>query len=253
MKNIFALLFLFPVAAMAQGDSVLSGVYKWKEPAPDHRKISSAILIEGKVHDFEWLQLTANRVPASNKKTEWSVPSNEEQLVIIKSGNIQVELRDSSFSLSPNSVAILMPGEKFSWTTREPCTFYLMKYRSKSPVDTERFKKEGGSFVVLWENLPFIPNSNGGGRRDFFNRSTAMQKRIEMHVTTLKEGIKSHEPHTHRAEELVLMIEGNTEMQIGDQFYKGQTGDVFYLGSNVSHAIRNEGTKPCMYFAFQIE
>jgi len=80
-----------------------------------------------------------------------------------------------------------------------------------------------------------------------------MQKYFEIHVTTLKEGLRSHDPHTHRAEEIVLMIEGDTEMQIGEKFYKGKTGDFFYLGSNVLHAIRNEGTKSCMYFAIQFE
>jgi (S)-ureidoglycine aminohydrolase len=93
----------------------------------------------------------------------------------------------------------------------------------------------------------------GGGRRDYFERPTAMQKRFEMHVTTLKEGIRSHDPHTHRAEEIVLMIEGDTEMQAGEKNFKGKTGDFFYLGSHVIHAIRNEGTQPCMYFAFQFE
>ena len=87
----------------------------------------------------------------------------------------------------------------------------------------------------------------------FFEQGTAMSKRFEMHVTTLKEGIRSHDPHTHRAEEIVLMIEGNTEMQIGQTFVKGTNGDLYYLGSNVLHAIRNIDTKPCMYFAFQFE
>ncbi len=253
MKNIFALLFLVPVAALSQADSVLSGVYKWKEPATDQKKISSTVLIEGKVHDFEWLQLTANKISKANKKTEWLVPANEEQLVIIKSGKLQVQLGDSSFTLSPNSVAVLMPGEKVTWSTKEPCTFYLMKYRGKSTVDGDRIIKTGGSFVKVWESIPYKPNSNGGGRRDYYDRSTTMQRKFEMHVTTLKEGIKSHEPHTHHAEELVLMVEGNTEMQIGDQFYKGRSGDIYYLGTKVLHAIRNEGTKPCKYFAFQIE
>jgi (S)-ureidoglycine aminohydrolase len=80
-----------------------------------------------------------------------------------------------------------------------------------------------------------------------------MMKRLEIHVTTLNAGLKSHEPHTHRAEEIVLMIEGNTEMQIGESFCKGKEGSIFFLGSNISHAIRNEGTKPCTYFAIQFE
>ena len=52
---------------------------------------------------------------------------------------------------------------------------------------------------------------------------------------------------------MVIMIEGQTEMQIGQSFYKGKTGDIYFLKTNVLHAIRNEGAKPCMYFAIQFE
>ena len=254
MKTFLAILFFMPFAAIAQGDSVLSGVYKWSEPTSlKKNKIASTVLLEGKVHDFEWMQLSANTIASATKKIKQTVSSNEEHIVIIKSGTLNIQLGDSTFALNPKSVAVLMPGEKFSISTNQSCSFYTMKYRSKAPMDIARGKNSGGSFVKLWDSIPFISNSNGGGRRDYFNHSTAMQKRFEMHVTTLKEGVRSHDPHTHRAEEIVLMIEGNTEMQIREKFYKGKTGDFFYLGSNVLHAIKNVGTKPCMYFAFQFE
>jgi (S)-ureidoglycine aminohydrolase len=69
----------------------------------------------------------------------------------------------------------------------------------------------------------------------------------------LKEGLKSHDPHTHRAEEIVLVIDGQTEMELGSKLYKGTVGDIYYLGSNISHAIRNDGKGLCSYFAFQFE
>lgn len=65
--------------------------------------------------------------------------------------------------------------------------------------------------------------------------------------------IKSHEPHTHQPAEIVIMMEGTTEMEIGDGIYPGQVGDIYFLGSNIPHAIRNTGSKPCMYLAFQWE
>ena len=74
-----------------------------------------------------------------------------------------------------------------------------------------------------------------------------------MHVTTLKEGLKSHEPHTHRAEEIVWILEGETEMQLGNEVVKTAVDGFYYLGSNVPHAIKNIGTKPATYFAFQFE
>ena len=254
MKKLLAIVFFAPLCALVQQDSVLSGVYNWKEPdAITGNKISSTVLLEGKTHDFKWMQLTANSLNPSSVRIKQMVPKNQEQLIIVKTGTLQIGLGDSSFALNAGSVAVLLPGEKILLNSSQPCSFYVMKYQSKAPKDTERGKKNGGSFIKFWEAIPFKPNNNGGGRRDFFEQPTTMQNRFEMHATTLKEGMRSHAPHTHSAEEIILMIEGDTEMQIGEKFVKGKTGDFFYLGSNVLHGIKNIGTKPCMYFAIQFE
>jgi len=252
-KTLFLFCFLLPVFVFAQKDSVLSGPYKWKEPVVKKNVISSAVLLEGKVYDFEWMQMTANSLNPSPKRIEETVPKNQEQLIIVKTGTLQVGFGDSTFALNAGSVAVLMPGEKVLLNSTQPTTFYRMKYRSKAPMDLERGKMNGGSFVKLWDAIPYVTNTIGGGRRDFFNKATSMQKRFEMHVTTLKGGIKSHEPHTHRAEEIVLILDGETEMQLGDGVVKTGVGGFYYLGSNVPHAIKNIGTKPSTYFAFQVE
>jgi (S)-ureidoglycine aminohydrolase len=205
------------------------------------------------VHDFEWMQVTANNLDPSSLGIKQMVPDNEEHLLIIKSGTLLLKLADSSYMLTPGSVAVLMPGERFLIKSTKPCSYYRFKYRSKAPMDFQRGIKNGGSFVKIWEAIPFVTNNIGGGRRDFFNKPTAMQRRFEMHVTTLKEGIKSHEPHIHRAEEIVLIIDGETEMQLGDKIVSTGIGGFYYLGSNVSHAIKNIGTKSSIYFAFQFE
>ncbi len=245
------LLLLLPVTILAQQDSVLSGAYKWKTAKPIIDKISSSILLEGTVHDFKWMQITSN-VIKSAKKFKQHVAASYEQLIIVKSGSLKISFNGSSYNLTANSVVILLPGQKYSIkkTGKGAVEFFAMKYTSKKPADKQR---GGNSFVKIWEDIPFKPNNNGGGRRDFFEQPKPMQKRFEMHVTTLKEGLKSHEPHTHRAEEIVWMLEGDTEMQLGNGIVKTEVGGFYYLGSNVSHAIKNIGTKPAIYFAFQFE
>ena len=253
MKTMLAILFLIPLTALAQKDSVLSSPYNWQQPALQKDKISSVVLLEGKVHDFEWMQLTANSLNPSPERMQLRIPKSQEQLIIIKTGILQIGLGDSTFALNAGSVAVLMSGEKILLNSTQPCSFYIMKYRSKTPKDLERGKKNGGSFVKFWDGIPFKPNTKGGGRRDFFERSTTMQKRFEMHLSTLKEGMRSHDPHQHRAEEIILVIDGDTEMQIGEKFYTVNTGGFYYLGSNVLHAIKTTGTKPSTYFAIQFE
>ena len=68
-----------------------------------------------------------------------------------------------------------------------------------------------------------------------------MLEYYDIHVTNLNAGIKSHEPHTHHATEIVLIIKGNTQMEIGDNIYKGKAGDIYFLASEIPHAIENIG------------
>ncbi len=40
-------------------------------------------------------------------------------------------------------------------------------------------------------------------------------------------------------------------MLIGDKMYTANTGELYFLGSNILHGIKNTGTKPATYFAYQ--
>ena len=248
MNRLLFLLLILPAISNAQLDSVASRSYQWKNPNPVN------ILFEGSTYDFEWMQMSAERFTVGKKTLMGKVANNEEQLLIVKSGLLVIRFHDSSYYLGKGSIALLLPDEKYELENRggEVAHYYLMKYRSKQPSDPERGKKAGGSFVKEWDKIKFNPHDRGGVR-NYFNRATAMSKRFEMHVTTLNAGLKSHDPHTHRAAEIILMIEGNTEFQIGQNFFTAKGGDLYFVESNLLHGIRNIGTKPCMYFAFQFE
>jgi (S)-ureidoglycine aminohydrolase len=236
-------------------DPILSGVYEWSEPASRiDKNLRSSVLFEGSTEHMEWLQMNAEEIRPSTKKIKITAPENEEYLYIIKKGPLNVSMNDSSASLVAGSMILLQPGKNLfiQTSSKNPCEYYLMKYRSRGPLDKERFEKTGGSFMKDWSRIEFKPHDKGGVR-NYFETATVMCKRLEMHVTTLNGGLKSHEPHRHSAEEIILMINGKTEMQIGENFFKGKDGSVFFVNSNVLHGIRNEGTIPCMYFAFQFE
>jgi (S)-ureidoglycine aminohydrolase len=249
----FLIVLLVPEYGFGQLPVIDSKKYSWIAPSVQSQKdLTSAILFEGSAHDMEFLQMSANTIRPSKNKTVMLVPENEEHLLVVKNGKLNIAIRDSAWSVAGGSIGLMMPGEKYSIRSddKEACTFYLMKYRSKSGVDLTRSKSR--SFVKDWNKIAFKPH-NRGGIRNFFEIPTPMSERFEMHVTTLNEGLKSHEPHTHEAEEIVLIIDNKTEMQIGDKFFKGGPGDIYYLGSNVPHAIRNDGKGTCTYFAFQFE
>lgn len=52
-------------------------------------------------------------------------------------------------------------------------------------------------------------------------------------------------------EEIILMIKGTTEEQIGENRYKMSTGDLVFIDSTVLHGIRNLDDESCIYFAIQ--
>ena len=255
MRKVFLhLLLLLPLFSSAQ-NTIESKMYSWKKPATKVQdNLYTTSLFEGVAHDMEYMQMSANAITPAKKKTTLQVPANEEHLLLIKGGTLTLAIKDSTWTIGGGSIALLLPGEKYSVqnASKDSCTYFVLKYRSKLPMDVTRGTKEGGSFVRDWKKITYKPHDKGGTRK-YFERPTPMCKRLEMHVTTLNEGIRSHDPHTHRAEEIVLVIDNKTEMQIGDKFYKGGPGDMYFLGSNISHAIRNDGKGTCTYFAFQFE
>jgi len=114
----------------------------------------------------------------------------------------------------------------------------------------ERGAVAGGTLLLNKDSLKFKPSARGGGIA-FFDRSTAMCERFEMHITRLDHKGESHAPHHHAETEIMLMISGETEMTIDGQEYKGSAGDLYFVGSELMHGIRNATDSPCTYFAFK--
>lgn len=177
-----------------------------------------------------------------------------EEFLFVKEGKLKVTLNNESKIVGPGSVVLILPGDEFDLEngSDKPATYFVVKYKSKAPIDIAKGKAAGGSMILDWDAIEFQAHDRGGQRK-FFDRKSAMSDRIEMHATTLNPAIKSHEPHTHAPAEIVIMMAGTTEMEIGNGIYPGVAGDVYFLGSNIPHAIRNTGTEPCMYLAFQWE
>jgi (S)-ureidoglycine aminohydrolase len=248
----FVIALLCSFSSLAQNDTVVSRVYQWqnlkaeKKESFETRRIANGAGAVLAYMDWSMITVDPGKSPHALHKHD------EEELLIIINGELKVTIKDSSKVLGPGSVALFIPGDEhmFLNTGTTKTSFYVLKYKSKAAVDIERAKKAGGSFVVDWNSIEFKPHGRGG-IRNFFERPTAMLERFEMHVTTLNEGIKSHDPHTHSAEEIVLLVNGNTEMQIAQSHQKANAGDLIYLSSNILHAIENIGKEPSTYFAFQ--
>jgi (S)-ureidoglycine aminohydrolase len=172
-----------------------------------------------------------------------------EELIIIHDGTLTVVIENQTKEVGPGGVLLILKGDEQQMNnlSKENVSYFVLVYTSKqlTPV-----KDRGVSQIVNWNDVNFKPHDKGG-RRNILDRPTSMFKRLEMHVTTLNEGLKSHDPHKHVPEEIILMVDGKAKMQIGDNFYEGYKGDLFFLPSNQSHNLTNIGTGSATYFAFQ--
>jgi (S)-ureidoglycine aminohydrolase len=117
-------------------------------------------------------------------------------------------------------------------------------------MDPARGREAGGSLMVDWEEVEWQPGEKGG-RRQIFDRATAVFERFEMHATTLNEGLTSHDPHQHRAEEFILVLQSDVEEFIDPNRYPASVGDLLYRASQSLHTITSTGTGSSEYLAFQ--
>src|SRR5204863_77619 len=83
--------------------------------------------------------------------------------------------------MGAGSVAFAMPRIVHGVTNagNTKATYYLLKYKGKLPMDIERAKRAGGSFMLDWNDLA-TTNTGKGYRRDFFNRPTSQLGQFEI-------------------------------------------------------------------------
>jgi (S)-ureidoglycine aminohydrolase len=240
-------------ALMAQADTLTAHVYAWDNLKPE--KDSGSLrrqLLDGHTPDLAGLEIHASTLSPGKAPHPPHTHADMEELIIVKEGEIRVTVKNVTKVLGPGSIGYAIPGDEHGVvnTGPGPATYYILKFKSSTPVDPARGLHAGGSFLVDWNGLIAKKNAKGE-RRDVFDTPTTLFSRIDMHVTTLNPGEVSHAPHVHRQEEIILLRKGDVQMQIGDQFYKASAGDLIFLSSGVLHALRNTGSGPCEYYALQ--
>jgi (S)-ureidoglycine aminohydrolase len=223
-----------------------------KKTASD--KISSEKqLFNGSSAVLGWQRFALSTLVAkADIKKKYTPGMQKERFLIVKKGPLTFSMNGQSKTMDRGSVVLVLPGDELTILNAgtETAEYYEMEYDSRQPTDMDRAKAAGPSFMMDWKDMVFKPHDKGGVRQ-LFDRKTAMFNRFDIHVTQLNEGNKSHDPHQHKNEEIILMLEGNAEMQIGTDHQKANPGDVVFLTSNVLHNLSNIGKGACLYFAIQ--
>jgi quercetin dioxygenase-like cupin family protein len=102
------------------------------------------------------------------------------------------------------------------------------------------------STVFDWNAMKAEPTEAGEVRR-VFRTPTATLDELECHITTLKAGAKSHPPHVHPNEEVLIVREGNVEVFYQNAWHPAGPGSVIFLTGTDPHGIRNAGRTPATY------
>ncbi len=254
MKIIFtATLLLILLNLMAQTDSIVAGVYGWnKAVSKKTNNGERKNILEGSSKDLSNLEIHTLTLQPGKSATGNETKTDLEKLIIVKEGALTLTINDTNKILGAGSYAVIIAGDKhgFKNTSSHPVTCYSLTYTARSALNVQRGKQAGGSFYKDWNDL-VVKQTDKGESRPIFDRPTSMFSRFDMHATALNPDMISHEPHTHRAEEIILMIKGDIQVQIARNFLKATAGDVIFYPSYSLHAVKNTGNTQCGYFAIQ--
>lgn len=238
---------------MAQLKGVHSGVYKWSElPIKEGDMRVGRKIMEGSSPHFSFLEIHATTQDKGAKPAPPHTQDNIEELVFVKEGRLKLTMNGKSEVLPKGSVGLIPPLTEQSMENvgDVPLTYYIMMFTSKKEMDIQRGQEAGGPLFIDFDDLK--PEKTGKGRStSYFERPTAMCEYFEMHTTQLDCKVPSHKPHSHAESEIILVIEGQTEMTINGKRYQGGEGDLFFVKSNETHGISNIGDSPCRYYAFR--
>jgi (S)-ureidoglycine aminohydrolase len=234
-------------------DSLPPGVIHWDTLATiieDSRARKQ--IMEGSTTSLSHFESHASTIQPGKAPHPPHTHTDEEELIIVKEGQVKITINGVSNIVGPGSIAYAIPGEEHGIvnTGNTQATYYIFKYKSRLPTELDRAKKNGGSFMINWDTVA-VKKTDKGQRREFINKPTSQLVKFEMHTTALNEGLDSHAPHTHKEEEIILILKGNVIMHVADKTYSAGPGDIVFLPSMILHNLVNTGKGQCEYFAFQ--
>ena len=195
--------------------------------------------------------LSLNFLKSKKKYRYTTTVDGDELFFIIKEGPVVLLLNKKEYTLDKGSVVFVLPGDEVSFISnnKDDAAIYEMHLNAEGR-NLQRGQQAGPSFAMNWNDMVFKPHDKGGVRQ-LFDRKTVTMNRFDIHITTLNPGLKSHDPHTHVNEEIILMIDGVGEMQLGNKKSTITNGGAAWVESLIPHNITNIANRPATYFAIQ--
>ncbi|MVN77224.1 cupin domain-containing protein [Hymenobacter sp. HMF4947] len=245
-----ALAALVATSLALPSDSLPSAVYHAPATARPGRGPTALPLLKGSTLDLQELEIITVTLPAGQANRP--PLAGAEALLIVQDGQLAATLHDSTKTLGPGGVLLAMAGDQPALrnATAASVRYWQLRFRAVDGADAPRGQAAGGAFMRDWPAFR-LTKTDKGETRPVFDRPSSMFPRFDVHATVLNAGRASHPPHTHRAEEIILMTQGRGQILIDKTAYPAAAGDVVLLRANVPHAFTNTSQAPVGYFAIQ--
>lgn len=230
-----------------------SSVYEWTKLAVKKNSRGSVrSILKGPTRSLDMFEIKAVTLNGKESLKEYTVGKGYDELLIVKSGTAMIKVGKESKQLEEGSIVVASQEDQVSITNpgSGEMTFYSFLFKPRS---SEKAHPEAATAPALfkeWNKIEFKPNANGG-RRDIMRQATSALKELEIHVTTLKEGLPSHAPHTHPDEEIILVRFGKVEETINGAPFQLGPGSAIFLTNDDNHGISNAGNSQCEYYAIR--
>ena len=247
-----SLIFL-AIISIAAVTALNSSVYEWgklaviKSPTGVYRSFFNSPTRSLDNFDIKAITLIPGE-DGNNLKIEADV----DELFIVKEGKIDISINGDQRILGEGSVIVASSGAEVNIVNplTSNAVYYLITFSAFKKTNPMTEKEIVPPLFIDWRDVEFKPSANGG-RRNIMQQKTTNLKELEIHVTTLKEGLPSHSAHTHPDEEIILVRKGFVEETIKDKAYRLGPGSIIFLTNDDLHGISNAGTGECEYYAIR--
>ncbi|MFV8375087.1 cupin domain-containing protein [Flavobacterium sp. GSP11] len=255
LRKTTLLVFLFFITSVlrAQTQELQSGVYRVDSIETQNgleRKMKLKVL--GTTTDLAMLSMHSSTLEPGKTNHPPRVLMDREELIIVKEGPITITINDRAKILTTGSIVLIEAGDlqSFHNASDKVVSYYVLGFKSTTSVNISRGKVNGGSLMKDWNEL-VIKKTIKGESRPVFDKSTSMFERLEVHTTMLNPHENSHPSHSHRAEEIMLVLKGDITMHIEQENYKVSAGSVILVRPDIAHNLTNTGNEPCLYYAIK--
>jgi quercetin dioxygenase-like cupin family protein len=244
---------LLAVIFIGSVNAINSSVYDWdKLQVKKTNSGESRSIISGPTRSLEMFGIRAITLNQGQSAKEYKVENGFDELLIIKEGSAEISINGEARILTEGSVVVACQGNSVKVRNVNNMNTTWFEFRFKPKVQPGKVQQNSVNSPIFreWSEIAFKPSANGG-RRDILKQPTSVLKELEMHTTTLNEGLPSHAAHNHPDEEIILVRFGTVEETINGAASKLGPGSLIFLTNDDNHGVTNAGKGKCEYYAIR--